>query len=77
MGWFVWLPHIFIRRLIMRKTYKPCPFCGSNNIQFEDSVYCGALRCMNCGARGGFATSFDKEGWHEKAEKMWNTRKED
>ena len=30
---------------------KPCPFCGSNEIEMEDNAY---MRCISCGASSGW-----------------------
>jgi len=49
---------------------KPCPFCGSNNIQANetDDLFDWVISCENCGS--GFIYIKTKE----EAIKAWNTR---
>ena len=47
---------------------KPCPFCGSLNLNFEDNEVFFWVVCDNCLAEGGIAKN------REDAVKVWNTR---
>lgn len=44
---------------------KPCPFCGSTEIEIEDNAY---MRCTSCGASSGWKDS------PVEAIEAWNSR---
>ena len=50
---------------------KPCPFCNSDKVKFEQTEK-GAcyIHCLNCGAKGSVAPR-DEKDW---AIKSWNKR---
>lgn len=56
----------------MSEKFKPCPFCGSNNIRSGDNWSCGYayVLCNNCG--GMISQCYSNE---EEAIIAWNTRK--
>jgi len=54
----------------MEKKYKPCPFCGKNDIELEEpTTECFWVRCNDCGC----------QMWGDNSEKeaieRWNERK--
>lgn len=49
---------------------KPCPFCGSEDVQLTGTDLTGwYVICWDCGGRGGLAHR------QEKAIEKWNDRK--
>ena len=48
---------------------KPCPFCGSHNLNCVVKEYCCYVQCNDCGANGGKRIM---DG--EKAVEAWNKR---
>ena len=55
----------------MSEKLKPCPFCGSDDLEMEGSIMSSYyVRCRKCGAGGGVMFP-DNE---ENAVKMWNAR---
>ena len=64
---------------------KPCPFCGSKNVDFVDTPYwviakyqnkLSAVGCRDCGAFGGVFNKLalaDEEA-EKRAIKSWNRR---
>ena len=60
---------------------KPCPFCGSSNIDFQfgtNSSKWGAVICSRCGVQGPeVRTNYDASEnapWHEDALREWNAQ---
>jgi hypothetical protein len=63
----------------MKKTkHKPCPFCGSTNLNYRSNVQHGHGDCTfegwiecGCGARNGFVGNWGM-GSHEDEHNAWN-----
>lgn len=60
---------------------KPCPFCGSRNVELRKGVlYNGAVHCKNCTADVVFEAvsliSSDDSNWQSAVTKGWNRRAE-
>ena len=64
----------------MSEKLKPCPFCGSNNLEFKDSDIEGWIShvaCMSCDDMIGPMSEFkydDVEEAHADAANVWNRR---
>ena len=56
----------------MSEKIKPCPFCGSENVQLEDLGYPHHVYCENCAARVT-GKGYGEEG-EADAIKAWNRR---
>lgn len=50
------------------KTLKPCPFCGSNNVQLVIQEASRWVECLNCETQGPLAKT---KNW---ATRKWNRR---
>lgn len=56
---------------------KPCPFCGSKNINHESINAARWARCQSCSATGGYIFDFEPVSMtRDEVVKRWNTRKE-
>ena len=62
----------------------PCPFCGKDDIHFQidespGMKWWGYVVCANCSAKGPDvrtnSNNSEKEEWHERALKEWETRR--
>jgi len=51
---------------------KPCPFCGSDHIVYDDSGDSEWLTCANCGANGGYSP--DAYAADLSIEQAWDIR---
>lgn len=58
----------------MSNGWKPCPFCGSQNVKFDPCTL--RVRCGTCRATSGLITRFAKQGISEQeaARAAWNER---
>ena len=47
---------------------EPCPFCGSENIDWEDEGFCFVM-CLDCDARGPTTPDIKEavEKWNERS----------
>lgn len=57
---------------------KPCPFCGSSNMDLDDDTFLCSVECKECFANGPFVSPRDHgyEAGCIKAWALWNERKE-
>lgn len=59
---------------------KPCPFCGSENVELRDGImFNGAVHCNNCTADVIFyavnlVVEETKKTWQEVMTENWNRR---
>ena len=54
---------------------KPCPFCGSSEIEYDNDEHGEWLQCTNCGAKVGVAWC-EKTDRDDGAARLWNSRTE-
>jgi hypothetical protein len=69
----------------LNKNAKPCPFCGSSNVDFKytvsyghgDSGFSGGCQCINCKAKKGSVGYYGRPETHHivDAFNQWNDRK--
>jgi Lar family restriction alleviation protein len=53
---------------------KPCPFCGSDDVQWVQSEWdFGSVECNKCDARGPIVKGFNQEQTEDEAIAKWNT----
>ena len=54
-----------------------CPFCGSDDIHYEDYMSEGWRECYNCGAKGPVSNDAQTDRLRAEQEtlKLWNERK--
>jgi Lar family restriction alleviation protein len=56
----------------------PCPFCGSTEIEQEETITDAAVICRNCGSRTGFvflgASDASNAFKMREQRDLWNTR---
>ena len=62
----------------MKEDLKPCPFCGSTQIQIQNFVYYGNetafVECMECEAKTRWFKKDPAESHIKKATIAWNKR---
>lgn len=59
----------------MGKDLKPCPFCGSENVEYTFSENQGYIVCMDCLANGPFSNwGSDPKCLVQAAVDVWNKR---
>ncbi len=51
---------------------KPCPFCGSEHLIFDEGYIGGMINCKRCDAAGPWVQV--TENIEEEAIRRWNTR---
>lgn len=60
---------------------KPCPFCGSTEIEQEETITDAAVICRNCGSRTGLvflgASEASNAAKMREQRDLWNTRASD
>lgn len=57
---------------------KPCPFCGSADVELRESITDAYIACNNCGSRTGLvylgASDAENAAKIREAVTVWNTR---
>ena len=51
--------------------HKPCPFCGSENIELQDYEYVVLVKCWDCFAEGPQVLREDFQGLGEAEAEAW------
>jgi hypothetical protein len=53
---------------------KPCPFCGSEDLDSESTNHTRYIRCQNCSASGGHSFDHEEDNCdHEEDNWSWET----
>lgn len=62
----------------MNKRLEKCPFCGyRETMKFVEELGSGRVVCVSCFAKGPSVDTIHDSRWKTRAEKLWNTRRDD